>query len=78
MDCLSMCAACDSLSLNFALMAKDMAKLDDRLRSCAYFLCGWLPCTLHDMHDCNSKGLFFPTRFFFLISSNIDGCLALS
>jgi len=60
-----MCAACGSLSLTFALMAKDMAKLDDRLRSCASFFSLWLPCTLHDMHDCNREGFFFPSRFFF-------------
>jgi len=74
-----MCAACGSLSFNFALMAKDMAELDDRLRSCASFFSLWLPFTLHDMHDCNREGFFFPSRFsFFHISSDIDGCLAFS
>jgi len=50
-------------------MAKDMGKLDDRLRGCASFSSLWLPCTLHHVHDCNGEVFFFLVTGFFSLSA---------
>jgi len=57
---------CCSLYLNCALLAKDMAKLDDGLRICASLFAFRSPFTLHDMHDCNREGFFSRHGFFSL------------